>query len=138
MTQKIGFYAYLDHNEIMGQHKVMAFNVAKTNIGQGYSTHSGVFIAPLSGLFGFSCSLYPSAQSLGSFHIYANDDIVATMFTDSDSANWDLSASSTTVVLSLNQGDEVYVRSDAAYNNIKTIEGSQYAQSSFSGWLISA
>jgi hypothetical protein len=59
------------------------------------------------------------------------------MFTDSDSGNWDISASSTTVVLSLNQGDEVYVRSDDTYQNVKTIEGSQYAKSSFSGWLIS-
>jgi hypothetical protein len=41
-------------------------------------------------------------------------------------------------VLSLSQGDEVYVRSDDTYINIKTIEGSQYAKSSFSGWLISA
>ena len=138
MTQKIGFYAYIDHNEIMGKHKVMAFNVAKTNIGQGYLTHSGVFVAPVSGLFGFSCSLYPSDQSGGSFHMFANDDAVATMFVDSDSGNWDLSASSTTVVLSLNQGDEVYVRSDGTYTNLKTIEGSQYAKSSFSGWLISA
>jgi hypothetical protein len=137
MTQKIGFYAYIDHNEIMGQHKVMAFNVAKTNIGQGYSTHSGVFTAPISGLYAFSCSLYPSHLSRGSFHIFANDDAVATMFTDSDSGNWDISASSTTVVLSLNQGDEVYVRSDDTYQNVKTIESSQYAKSSFSGWLIS-
>ena len=138
MTQKIGFYAYIDHNEIMGKHKVMVFNVAKTNTGQGYSTHSGVFTAPVSGLYAFSCSLYPSHLSIGSFHILANDDVVATMFTDSDSGNWDVSASSTTMVLSLNQGDEVYVRSVDTYNNRNTIEGSTLAKSSFSGWLISA
>ncbi|XP_048748518.2 uncharacterized protein LOC125660755 [Ostrea edulis] len=134
----VAFFAYMSKVEDHpGRHHTLIYDVAHTNIGGHYSPHTGSFTVPTHGVYVFTWNIY----SRGGSSAYAYTDIVVNSNAVSGSfagsnTNSNAITSPATVVLELNQGDDVHIRTAAD----QPISGSIYSypsfQSTFSGWKL--
>lgn len=53
----VAFLAVLDASLSLGSGQIIVFERAITNIGQAYSSHTGVFTAPVDGIYQFTATL---------------------------------------------------------------------------------
>ncbi|XP_040002939.1 complement C1q-like protein 2 [Xiphias gladius] len=88
------------------------YDVITLNQGSGYNPTLGIFTAPLSGLYSFSFSVYSKVGVAGERMYYKvqlmrNGEVVASTWEDNREDSED--SSSQTVLLSLQQGGQVYV-----------------------------
>ena len=100
---------------IPSKHHTLVFDIAKTNIGNGYNKFSGMFTAPVSGLYALQCSI--TMKGPGAFASYAiikHAEIVGTFFVDAESEQ-EYRSSSVTVIVSLQVGDVIFVRTSSTY-----------------------
>ena len=86
-----------------GQRSIVRFEHVLTNIGNGYDVNTGIFIAPVSGLYSFAAELASPAP--GGFYIILNDTNVAYLFVTG--GKWE--SCSETVTLKLDVGDKVWI-----------------------------
>jgi len=121
------------HGTTGGQ--TIVFDQVHTNLGGGYSGTTGVFTAPVAGTYVLSltfCMWYGSPySSVGDLYIMQNNVQLIRVFVELDSNANEGTASGTTV-LSLNKGDQVFVK--AGSGNMYIV-GSKL--SVFSGFLLS-
>jgi hypothetical protein len=126
----VAFFAKMDKNlEHAGIHQNIVFETVVTNVGNGYHSHVGTFIAPVSGTYAFSATL------LSFYHVNAhvafvkNGQLITTMFVSGGEAGYD--TTSQTIVLQLQKGDDVVVQN-------KELDKSFYGtgQGTFSGFLL--
>ncbi|XP_052784298.1 complement C1q-like protein 4 [Mya arenaria] len=135
---EVAFFAEVSHNvDHLGKGQAIIFDKVMTNIDStgstgGYHGASGVFTAPLAGLYVFSATVMSNYNH--SFHavIYKEQTPLSTMWIHGGAKSHD--SSSNTVVVSLAQGEEVTVR------HIDTdhgVAGAYYGgQSIFCGFLL--
>ena len=113
----IGFYAYMSVDEDHpGKHHILVFDTVKTNVGNGYNRYSGT-------------------NTYASYDIMKNGDIEGTFFVDAEHG-MDLFSGSTTVVVSLQVGDVLFLRTSSTREPHGNIYSRYYARSSVSGWRI--
>ncbi|XP_053393005.1 complement C1q-like protein 4 [Mercenaria mercenaria] len=122
----------VDH---VGANATITFETVITNIGGGYNNITGVFVAPLSGLYMFSCSLLDAVEGKhGTDKLHAeivqNDKVLARVFAHADNHNRDQGAQ--TIFVQVNQGDRIFIRS--VDNDDLGLGGDLY--STFSGYLL--
>jgi len=118
------------------KHHTLVFDVVKTNAGNGYSKYTGLFTAPISGLYVFTSSLtMDGVGAFASYNIIKNADIGGTFFVDAED-NSEYHSSSIIVVLSLNAGDVLFVRTSSTYTPHGNVVSNGDARSSVAGWLI--
>ncbi|XP_052778251.1 cerebellin-1-like [Mya arenaria] len=98
------------------------------NQGNGFHSQHGVFIAPQAGIYLFTASLLHEAQSFAMHAAIVHNGIMVAKFHGYN--EWE--QFSQTVIISVNVGEEVYVRNIAVNNEI--IHGDSY--STFSGFLL--
>ncbi|XP_061167321.1 cerebellin-3-like [Saccostrea echinata] len=132
----IAFYAYMsksEHNP--SNHHMLIFDTIKTNLGGGYNRHSGMFSAPVAGLYVFTWTIYTGEHGKTAFAIYVNDDIVSSCFGETDGNSRDYDSETGTIVVPLNQHDDVYIRSVMACTTyIPSIDW--HARTTFAGWKL--
>jgi hypothetical protein len=118
-------------------HHTLIYDVAYTNVGGYYSPHTGAFTVPTYGVYVFTWNIYIGDRS-GNFaytEIVVNSNAVCGSMTAAHSNN-NAVTSPSTVVLELNQGDEVHIRTaagNAVNGDIYSISG---FRSTFSGWQL--
>ena len=101
-----------------------------------HNKYSGTFIAPVSGMYVFSSSIVmDGTNNYASFQIMKNSDIEGTFFVDAEYDNG-FQYSSITIVIALQIGDAVFVRTSASYTPHGSILSYEHAYCTFSGWLI--
>ncbi|XP_052761389.1 caprin-2-like [Mya arenaria] len=134
----VAFTTYLDHVSSLGYDQAVVFNKVVTNEGQGYSTNNGRFRAPLPGLYLFSWAV--TAKQLPGqigYNIWAKlmkngnhmIEAVAESYTDNED-----NQGSSTAVLMLSRGDEVWVAHEGFADRI---HGDQVERcTSFTGVLL--
>lgn len=119
----------------------IVFDKVITSIGSGYNNLTGIFVAPMSGIYVFSCSLMDhsgehltSGQEHGSAMLHAeivkNGTVLGRVFAHAETSHRD--QGSVTVVSYVNQGEQVWVRN--IDNNDLGLGGELY--SVFSGYLL--
>jgi hypothetical protein len=120
-----------------GQRQTLIYDVAHTNVGGHYSPLTGVFSAPTHGVYVFTWNVYSNASP--STYAYTEilvNSIVACGSYQGANGSGNAITSPATVVLELNQGDEVHIRTSA----IRHIAGKIYSnlayRSTFSGWKL--
>lgn len=123
------FYAYLSHHEAASSavHHIIAFDKVITNVGNAYHPHTGAFIAPRSGLYVFTWTI---AQWGSSYHVteLVVDNVIVNAITMNP---YNLIV----VVVHVNQGDDVIVRTGSRYNH-GDINSDTDSRSTFAGWNI--
>uniref|UniRef100_A0A8C4HCK0 C1q domain-containing protein n=1 Tax=Dicentrarchus labrax TaxID=13489 RepID=A0A8C4HCK0_DICLA len=111
------------------------YDVITLNHGSGYNPALGIFTAPRSGLYSFSFSVYSKVGKEGERMYYKvqlmrNGEVVASTWEDNREDSED--SSSQTVLLSLQQGGQVYVE----LLNGRQLCGIAESLNTFSGSLI--
>lgn len=133
------FYAQLSQTEhVPSTHHTLIFDTVKTNQNGAYSKFSGIFTAPVSGVY---CFMYTtrvichSSTVRSSFEIVRNNDVEGSIYTSDDGCLSQVTMTGSAVV-HVNQGDEVYIRTHGTYTGNFNILSDTNGKSSFAGWLI--
>ncbi|XP_048762395.2 uncharacterized protein LOC125670973 [Ostrea edulis] len=131
----VAFYAYMSSDLQPGIHHTIPFDVVKTNDGNGYHHSSGVFIAPVSGVYVFTWTIRMTLESEHSTELVVNDVVYGAIFMRTHTPE-DQNVSGT-VVVHVNQNDDVYIRTHVSYPyNAGNIRSDQYSRTSFAGWKL--
>lgn len=115
-------------------HSTLVFDVMKTNNGNGYHPPTGVFIAPESGIYVFTWTMREYGDCFHSTQLMVNNDEIGIIHMHSVSAGDFLGTG--VVVMHVNAGDDVYVRTHAKWNNFCFVSN-EGGRSSFAGWKLS-
>ncbi|CAC5413659.1 unnamed protein product [Mytilus coruscus] len=134
----IAFYAYLSKNEEnIGTHHALVFDVVITNYGNGYNKHIGAFVAPQSGVYVLTLTIFPNRGTLTAVHILRNSDVVGDIFADMRGSNVQtLSGSTGIVVVTMNKDDSATVRTSSTHLSTGDILSDANMKTSFAGWKI--
>lgn len=93
----------------------LAFDIVKTNNGNGYHASTGVFIALETGIYVFTWTIREYSNCRHSTQLMVNNAAIGVIHVDTGSSG-DMSGTGV-VVTHVNTGDDVYVRSYVVYNN---------------------
>ena len=128
----VGFYAVLSRKmENPGTHHTIIFDSVKTNLGNGYNSHTGVFTVPTSGLYVFTWSMRLFGTEHHSAQLVVNNVVQGAVFLSVIGGNENVSGSG---VVYLNTGDDVLIRTTS--DNQGNIESDPSGFTMFAGWLI--
>ena len=132
----LAFYAYMSQSEtIIGHHQTFVFDHVVTNVGGNYNRHSGIFTSPSQSVYVFSWTLYCENGGYFSSEVVMNSNPVGALRCSAEGAT-NIRPVTGVVVVEVNQGDIVYIRTHPT--NIKNggvISSSSY-RSSFTGWRL--
>lgn len=133
----IAFYAYLSNRvRNPGLHQTLIFRTVITNVGGFYNRHSGVFTAPVSGVYVFNWNIYSCFRGDITSELMVNSSRKGGRRSDSRVTNEDHSSSGC-IVVNIKEGDVVFIRIHPKH----TLKGGIISypglyESSFSGWLL--
>lgn len=132
---QIAFYAYSSHAfSRPSDNFVLNFNTIITNAGNGYHPHSGTFIAPRSGYYVFTWSFRIQHDAHISTELVVNGTPQGSVYYDATEKVG--GNTSGTVVVQVNQGDEVFIRITNDYYNLGDILSDNAGRTYFCGWLL--
>lgn len=114
----------------LGNYDVYVFKETVYNYGQGYNSRTGIFTAPVGGMYLFTTSLCVPAYQDNAYAIVAKNVDVARSVNHGTIGN---PCNSLSVIVSLNAYDKVYVRS--TWYQTKSYEN-EHRWSTFSGLLV--
>lgn len=135
-NDRVAFYAYLSvAKQSVTVLQTLDFDVVKLNIQNGYSKYSGVFTAPQGGIYFFSWSVAVYCHSYMHTELVKNSEALGAIVTDTEEA-CDNDYSTGNVILSLNQGDIVFIRTGPYHAPKGIINSSAALRTSFSGFKI--
>lgn len=130
----VAFYAYLSRpvSSPSGLH-ILIFDTIITNSGNAFHFNTGVFIAPHSGLYVFTWTIRMYGNAHHTTELLVSKNIVGRLyFNPSGQVNGSVSK---TVVVHVNQGDDVFVRTGES-GNAGDIVSDDGGKSSFAGWAL--
>lgn len=108
VTTRVGFTAVTtDHQMNMGMDQTVQFPKIITNIGNGFDSLTGIFRAPVPGLYLFSASILSHAGNEVRCQIVHNGEGLVFIFAG-DTATYSTGAKS--IVLDLVKNDEVWIK----------------------------
>lgn len=130
----VAFYAYMSKDEpTPSAHFTLKFDRVRTNVGNGYNKFSGTFVAPSSGTYVFTYTVYAGTHGVVWLRIFVNDDVYGGSISDTqENGDWD--SDTTTIVANLKQGDSVNVRTTRASTTL--IESDEEHKTTFAGWRL--
>lgn len=131
-TSSIAFYASMSSNEPnVGTHHLLIFDHELLNVRNGYHPHSGVFIAPESGIYVFMWTLRLYEQSI----VLVVNGIDYTSIYSRETPGADESVTGYAIAR-VNQGEDVFLRSHSSFTGAGGIISNDYGLSTFGGWLL--
>lgn len=134
--EAVAFHAYLstDVPAYSAAHYIIVFDKVVTNVGNGYHSHLGTFIAPRSGLYVFTWTIRQwGSQRHHITELVIDNEVAHVIYMHPD--NGVDSSVTGTVVVQVNQRNDVLVRTGSRYNNGE-INSDIDGRSTFSGWNI--
>ncbi|XP_034006050.1 complement C1q tumor necrosis factor-related protein 3-like [Trematomus bernacchii] len=106
------------------------FRIVITNIGGAYSPSTGVFVAPVAGVYYFTIFFHAGGSQQAGLRLHKNNDLVVATFDHRCTSDVSDNGGNA-VFLQLVQGDQVYVRLGVNMN----VWGSDH-HTTFSGFLV--
>lgn len=133
-VDKVAFYAYLSSSVPSSDaHRIIPFDTVITNVGNAYHPHMGTLIAPKSGLYVFTWTIRLDGHRFHTTELVVNNKIVnALHFNPNGQIDGSVSSS---VVVHVDQGDDVLIRTSAGYHNGEVMSNYD-GRSSFAGWIL--
>ncbi|XP_062616862.1 uncharacterized protein LOC134278568 [Saccostrea cucullata] len=130
----IAFYAYMTGDSIdPGASRTLIFDKIITNAGNGYHNATGAFIAPRTGIYVFSWSMRLVNSAYHQAELVHNHNVMGVAYLYAPTGDHTVSG---TVVIHVNQGDDVFIRTQSGANS-GNIESGPGGRTSFSGWKLS-
>ncbi|XP_052709809.1 uncharacterized protein LOC128184398 [Crassostrea angulata] len=132
-AESVAFYAYFSTTiPASSAFHILAFDNVITNVGNAYHPHSGTFIAPRSGLYVFTWTIRQWGQRYHTTELLVNNIVVNSIYLNP--VNTIDGGVTGTVVVQVNQGDDVLVRT--GITSAGEITSAASGRSSFAGWLL--
>ena len=144
--QVIAFSAYMSQpfaGPTYGKGREIVYDKIETNIGHGYNNFTGTFVAPVSGTYAFSWTIFVEGKRYSTgdpgeiaVELMINAVIHGVIHADTETLGDD-DSSTGFVIKYLHAGDTVMTRSSNAFNAAGYImSNNNRARSTFSGFLI--
>lgn len=128
------FTAYLDFVQYVPPNVIVKFNKVWTNNLNGYDVNTGIFTAPMQGLYHFSAVFMSEIGKTLYLHLWHNKKMTAGSYTKGDGYK----TGTFDVVLILKKGDRIYIRCKGGHYSHDSqrifSDGDNY--STFSGYRI--
>jgi hypothetical protein len=134
-TGDVAFYAYLSNHENPDHHKTIIFDHVITNIGGNYNRHAGIFTSPGHGVYTFAWTLYCDAGGYFTIQLVVNSNPVGASYCSGVGVGL-ASHTSEVIVVEINQGDVVYLRTHPTDIVRGSIHTDLNARTTFSGWKL--
>uniref|UniRef100_K1PU36 Complement C1q-like protein 4 n=1 Tax=Magallana gigas TaxID=29159 RepID=K1PU36_MAGGI len=132
-TNLVAFYAYMSQDfPNPGASHTLVFDTVVTNVGSGYHSTTGVFLAPETGVYVFSWSMRLANGEYHQAELVHNYQVMGVAYLYAPTGDHTVSE---TIVIHVNQGDDVYLRTQGGPNN-GDIESGTGGRSIFSGWKL--
>jgi len=128
---QVAFYAKYSADQCVSVGQVLTYDEVPVNEGNGYTSHDGIFIAPVSGVYVFSVTLVSVRDTWMRVVLVVNGVEMATIASD----RADYLQASSTIVAHVQNGEHVLVRVSGEYT-CKLSSNPIHGTSSFSGWLL--
>lgn len=134
--EKPAFYTFLSSDVLATiKHHTIAFDVVKTNVGNGYHQHSGTFIAPSAGTYVFDWMIQSTWTGVVYTQLMRNSEVLGEVVADS-THEYEFHSATGVVVTQLIEGDEVFIRTHPTDTSTGHIISRPGYRSSFSGWRV--
>ena len=104
----VGFSTALTQTTTLHDKQTIHFDKIITNVGNGYEVQSGIFHAPIKGLYFISVTVFDFYHSSLTVDIVQNGKSLVDLFIDG--SGHQNSAMTQTLILQLDKGDRVWVR----------------------------
>ncbi|VDI64362.1 Hypothetical predicted protein [Mytilus galloprovincialis] len=124
------FAASLTAKKILGSGETVKFDKVWTNVNNNYDPSTGVYTAPNSGVYQFSCSVMSGYKKSLRVFLWKNDRKTVAVFP----GNHGHDMATLNMVLELKKGDRVYIKQGGTEKYIYTEAASNFSM--FSGYLI--
>ncbi|XP_052710562.1 uncharacterized protein LOC128184951 isoform X2 [Crassostrea angulata] len=132
-TNVVAFYAYMSQDfPNPGASHTLVFDTVVTNVGNGYHGTTGIFLAPETGVYVFSWSMRLFNGEYHRAELVHNYQVMGVAYLYAPTGDHTVSE---TIVIQVNQGDDVYLRTQVGDNN-GDIESGSGGRSIFSGWKL--
>uniref|UniRef100_A0A194AND2 C1q domain-containing protein n=1 Tax=Pinctada fucata TaxID=50426 RepID=A0A194AND2_PINFU len=137
----VAFYAVLTStfDKNIGPHHVFIYDHIESNFGGGYNSNTGIFTAPKFGVFAFLWTIAAEGTTGSGDYGEVETELIVNAkkrgyaFADTE-VSWDDDQTTGFVIVQLNQGDVVYVRSTGTpQGNLQVNYNGSWT---FSGWQI--
>ncbi|XP_030286444.1 complement C1q-like protein 4 [Sparus aurata] len=115
---KVAFSASMNKGGAYGPFNTdvtLGYNKVYTNIGDAYNSSTGVFTAPVKGVYHFSFFYHAGGHSQSGLRLYKNSEMIVRT-SDHQSISDGADNGGNGVVLQLQQGDQVYVSMPANHH----------------------
>ncbi|KAK3105403.1 hypothetical protein FSP39_024402, partial [Pinctada imbricata] len=130
----IAFYAYMTASlTTAGPGSVLVFETVRTNVLNAYNNATGVYTVPKSGMYVFTWTIR-EWKSEHSIELVCNTEVLGATFKRAE-GNDDGSVTGN-VVVGVNKGDSVFVRTHSTYDKKQQILNNLHGRSTFSGWRL--
>ncbi|XP_012705358.2 complement C1q tumor necrosis factor-related protein 3 [Fundulus heteroclitus] len=129
-ASKIAFSAALGGNGHVGTFNIdttLIYSTVITNVGNAYNHHTGIFSAPVAGVYYFTFFYHAGGSELVSLALMKNSEVISTAY-DHKTSHDGADNGGNAAFLQLQQGDHVYMRLIASThvwgnNHITTFSG---------------
>lgn len=133
----VAFCAYMSTTEHSPSlHHTFVFDDVRTNIGSAYDRISGMFSAPVDGVYVLTWTMISDYHANVYSQIVVNTEVLTGLITNSDEVG-DRHSSTGVIVVHLSHNDRVYIRTNPTthgYGNVHS--GNLDGKPSFSGWKL--
>ncbi|KAK3586860.1 hypothetical protein CHS0354_034899 [Potamilus streckersoni] len=118
-VSRVAFYATVAVSDLfnLGEHHIIVFDHVVTNVGRAYHGNTGIFIAPVNGVYFFSVTAMSSPQHYQFLELVKDGVPVNDILADANNANFYVSVTRA-FILEIGQGSEIWVRTVSAENMI--------------------
>ncbi|CAG2203646.1 unnamed protein product [Mytilus edulis] len=145
----VAFSSYISEDSANSQSASMAnrdiilFDKTEANYGVGYNTSTGKFIAPSSGVYGFTWTFCVDSRTTdggalnyGEYgtELLTGNSVIGVLHTDTEMIGDD-ACSTGFVIKYVSEGTEVYVRNNYAHQG-KILSADNHTRTTFSGWKL--
>ncbi|XP_061194743.1 complement C1q-like protein 4 [Saccostrea echinata] len=129
----MAFYAYMTGDTINpGASRTLIFDKIITNAGNGYHNATGAFIVPKTGFYVFTWSMRLVNGAYHQAELVHNHNVMGVAYLYAPTGDHTVSDA---LVIHINQGDDVFIRTQSGAN-AGNIESGTGGRTAFSGWRL--
>lgn len=127
-TRPVFFASLTKRPTTVHVNEIIKFDDVRVNRVKAYQPSTGVFTAPMSGVYAFNCVI--SAEHGQKFGYQLNKN--AAMYVNGYTSDANYGSQTTSVIIELKKGDRVYIKH--RHKSTETIAGNQFTY--FSGYFL--